>query len=65
MPLFKEAQNLFGDAIFTYYFDIPFEATVMRHKQRHISSLGEEQMHPSGMRSTILSLSQKISFLVS
>lgn len=61
MPLFKEAQNLFGDAIFTYY----FEATVMRHKQRHISSLGEEQMRPSGMRSTILSLSQKISFLMS
>ena len=43
-PLFKEAQHLFGDAIYAYYFDIPFEETILRHKQRHISSFGEKQM---------------------
>lgn len=43
-PLFKEAQHLFSDAIYAYYFDIPFEETILRHKQRHISSFGEKQM---------------------
>lgn len=43
-PLFKEAQNLFGNAIYAYYFEIPFEVTVRRHNQRHISSFGEKQM---------------------
>ena len=43
-PLFKEAQHLFSDAIYAYYFDIPFEVTVRRHNQRHISSFGEKQM---------------------
>ncbi len=43
-PLFKEALNLFGDAIYAYYFDIPFKETILRHKQRRISSFGEKQM---------------------
>lgn len=43
-PLFRQAQQLFGDEVFAYYFDIPFEETLMRHKQRHITSFGEKQM---------------------
>ncbi len=43
-PLFKLAQQLFGDEIFAYYFNIPFEETILRHQQRHISSFGEKQM---------------------
>lgn len=42
-PLFEQAQNLYDD-IFAYYFDIPFEETIQRHKQRKISSFGEERM---------------------
>lgn len=44
LPLFRQAEELFGKEIFAYYFDISFEETLMRHKQRHISSLGEKQM---------------------
>lgn len=43
-PLFKLAQQFFGDEIFAYYFNIPFEETILRHQQRHISSFGEKQM---------------------
>lgn len=44
LPLFRQAEELFGKEIFAYYFDISFEETLMRHKQRHISSFGEKQM---------------------
>lgn len=43
-PLFKLAQQFFGDEIFAYYFNIPFEETILRHQQRHISSFEEKQM---------------------
>ena len=42
--LFKEAQQLFSNQIYAYYFDIPFEETMRRHKERHESSFGEEKM---------------------
>ncbi|ARW75030.1 uridine kinase [Lactobacillus johnsonii] len=45
LPLFRQAEKLFGEEIFAYYFDISFEETLMRHKQRNISSFGEKQMH--------------------
>ena len=45
LPLFRQAEELFGEEIFAYYFDISFEKLLMRHKQRHISSFGEKQMH--------------------
>lgn len=43
-PVFKKAKELFGDRINAYYFDIPFEETMKRHQERHISSFGEEKM---------------------
>lgn len=42
--LFRKAQQLFGDQIYAYYFDIPFEETMRRHEERHESSFGEEKM---------------------
>lgn len=44
LSLFRQAEELFGKEIFAYYFDISFEETLIRHKQRHISSFGEKQM---------------------
>lgn len=44
-PLFELAVELYGDNIFAYYFDIPFEETVKRHKTRPIcNEFGEEVM---------------------
>lgn len=42
--LFKKSQQLFGNQIYAYYFDIPFEETIRRHKARHEYSFGEEKM---------------------
>lgn len=43
--LFEKLQGEFKENIFAYYFDIPFEETVKRHKQRAISNeFGEEEM---------------------
>lgn len=42
--LFKEAQEFFGSQIYAYYFDIPFEETMKRHRTRHEYSFGEEKM---------------------
>ncbi len=39
----KKSQQLFGDQIYAYYFDIPFEETMKRHKTRHEHSFGEEK----------------------
>lgn len=45
MPLFKKAQYLYDQNIDAYYFDIPFEETVKRHKTRPQSvSFGSEKM---------------------
>ena len=44
-PLFELAKELFGKNIYAYYFDIPFEETLKRHKTRAKSSeFGEEAM---------------------
>ena len=40
----KKAKELFGNSMNAYYFDIPFEETVKRHQERHITSFGEEKM---------------------
>ena len=43
--LFELAKELFGKNIYAYYFDIPFEETLKRHKTRAKSSeFGEEAM---------------------
>ena len=43
--LFKEAQQLFSNQIYAYYFDIPFEETIRRHQTRSKSQeFGEEHM---------------------
>jgi len=44
-PLFELAKELFGKNIYAYYFDIPFEETLNRHKTRAKNSeFGEEAM---------------------
>ncbi len=44
-PLFTAAQKLFGNRIFAYYYDIPFDETVKRHKTKANSSeFGETEM---------------------
>lgn len=44
-PLFKAANELYGDNVYSYYFDIPFEETVKRHQTRNkAQEFGEEQM---------------------
>jgi predicted kinase len=43
--LFELAKDLYGNSIYAYYFDIPFEETVRRHKTRaKRSEFGEEAM---------------------
>ncbi|MBR4819116.1 MAG: kinase, partial [Clostridiales bacterium] len=44
-PLFELAVSLYGEAVYAYYFDLPFEETVKRHKTRSkAGSFGEEAM---------------------
>lgn len=44
-PLFECAVREFGDGIYAYYFDIPFEETLRRHQARSKSNeFGEEEM---------------------
>ncbi len=44
-PLFELAKELYGNNIYAYYFDIPFEETLKRHKTRAKSEeFGEEEM---------------------
>lgn len=43
--LFETAKEEFGENIFAYYYDIPFEETVRRHNTRaKVHSFGEEDM---------------------
>ena len=43
--LFEFAKELYGNNIYAYYFDIPFEETLKRHKTRaKCSEFGEEAM---------------------
>ena len=44
-PLFEEIARLFGDNIFGYYYDIPFEETLRRHQTRsNKNDFGEVEM---------------------
>lgn len=43
--LFKKLSNEFQDNIFAFYFDIPFEETLKRHKtKKEANEFGEEEM---------------------
>jgi len=45
--LFHTAKNLYGDNIFAYYFDLPFEETLKRHEQKQMTQkhyFGEAEM---------------------
>ena len=44
-PLFALARELFGDAIYAYYYDLPFEETLKRHQTKpNCHEFGEEAM---------------------
>ena len=44
-PLFQEAVDLFGENIFAYYYDLPFEETLRRHETKpNRFEFGEEAM---------------------
>ena len=44
-PLFRDAAELFGEDIFAYYYDLPFEETLRRHETKpNRSDFGEEAM---------------------
>ncbi|MBR5975402.1 MAG: kinase [Clostridiales bacterium] len=44
-PLFELAVSLYGNEVYAYYFDLPFEETVKRHQTRaKAGSFGEEAM---------------------
>ena len=44
-PVFQFVKELFGDAIFAYYYDLPFEETLNRHQTRSQSQeFGAEKM---------------------
>ena len=59
--LFKKSQQLFGDQIYAYYFNIPFEETMKRHKTRHEHSFGGAH---GGMKKIILVLFPSMLLLV-
>ena len=45
-PLFEIALSLYGENIFAYYYDLPFEETLARHNTKpNKASFGEEDMH--------------------
>lgn len=44
-PLFQEARRLYGENIFAYYYDLPFEETLRRHETKpNRADFGEEDM---------------------
>ena len=44
-PVFQFVKELFGDAIFAYYYDLPFEETLKRHLTKpNCNDFGEETM---------------------
>lgn len=44
-PLFEVALEEYGDQIYSYYWDIPFEETLIRHRTKpNRNDFGEEQM---------------------
>ena len=45
MPLFERALELYGSEIFAYYYDIPFEETLLRHSTKpNRFDFGENEM---------------------
>lgn len=45
LPLFKNAIRRFGENIFAYYYDLPFEETLMRHETKpDKSNFSEEDL---------------------
>lgn len=44
-PLFQLAKELYGEDIFSYYYDLPFEETLRRHASKpNRDDFGEEDM---------------------
>ena len=44
-PLFEQAVALFGEGIYAYYYDLPFEETLKRHQTKpNCHEFGEEHM---------------------
>ena len=44
-PLFQDAVELFGENVFAYYYDLPFEETLRRHETKpNRFEFGEEDM---------------------
>lgn len=44
-PLFEAAREAYGPAIFAYYYDLPFEETLLRHRTKpNCHDFGEEEM---------------------
>lgn len=44
-PLFRDAVELYGENIFAYYYDLPFEETLRRHETKpNRADFGEEDM---------------------
>ncbi len=44
-PLFELAVQLYGNSIYAYYFDLPFEETFKRHQSKpNCNDFGEEEM---------------------
>ena len=44
-PLFECANELYGEEVYAYYFDLPFEETVKRHQTKaNCHEFGEEEM---------------------
>ena len=45
LPLFELSKELFGDNIFAYYYDLPFEETLLRHQMKsNKDDFGENEM---------------------
>lgn len=43
-PLFEHAMSIFGTEIYAYYYDLPFEETVKRHKTKINTDFGEDEL---------------------
>ena len=45
-PLFELARRLYGDQLYAWYFDLPFEETLIRHQTKpNCNEFGEEAMN--------------------
>ena len=56
-PLFETALEEFGDRIFAYYYDIPFEETLRRHQTKpNRGDFGEQEMRRWWREKDLLSI---------